>query len=178
MRSEPPEAYHPLIVRLVCGGGGVAGEVWSGGEVSAVGFTRKFAADAVYLPVQTGYLLRPARGWKTAKSHFFSASIMLTFRPEKFTHLELEIEGEKIAKITDLESGIRVRLFPPMATADGQEKLYLLKQGKEFIYVGVTKQNVRTRFWYGLTASTKRPYLYKWRTYPKLQLFIWAVSHC
>ena len=99
---------------------------------------------------------------------------MLKFNANTFTHLDLEIESGKIIKTTDCKSKKELRIFPPMATASGHEKLYLLKEGKDFVYVGVTKQNIRTRFWYGLTASIKRPYLYKWRTYSKLQLFVWS----
>jgi len=72
-------------------------------------------------------------------------------------------------------NGQLAKVFVPPDTADNCPKLYVVKQGEEVIYVGITKQDIRKRLRYGMTAGGEHGYSgYKWKHLPEVELLIWT----
>lgn len=72
-------------------------------------------------------------------------------------------------------NGKLAKVFMPHDTADNCPKLYVVKQGQEIIYVGITKQDIRKRLRYGITARGEHGYNgYKWKRLTEVELLIWT----
>jgi len=64
-------------------------------------------------------------------------------------------------------------LYPDVS--DNLPKLYVVKHGKEICYVGITRQDIRKRLRYGLSATGKHGYHgYKWKDQDTAELLIWS----
>ena len=74
-------------------------------------------------------------------------------------------------------NGQLAKAFVPPDTADDCPKLYVVKQGEEVIYVGITKQDIRKRLRYGMTAGGEHGYSgYKWKHLSEAELLIWTFA--
>jgi|SRR5436190_16125796 len=90
-----------------------------------------------------------------------------------FDHLELILNNNEITSYLDILSGISLKAFHSRLTTK-IPKLYILKEGNEYLYVGVTAQSITSRIRYGLKANGKAGYHgYKWKTKERVQLFVW-----
>lgn len=89
--------------------------------------------------------------------------------------LVLTLKGGKIASIKDTMTGVNLNSFHNRLTKPGIPKLYILKDQKNYLYVGVTIQSLTARFRSGLDAVGKHGYHgYKWRDKAMVQLFVWS----
>lgn len=71
--------------------------------------------------------------------------------------------------------GEQGRGFLPSDVLGKLPKLYVVKHGGEVCYVGITKQDIRTRLRYGLNAKGENGYWgYKWRGLDEVELLIWT----
>jgi hypothetical protein len=58
---------------------------------------------------------------------------------------------------------------------DKLPKLYVVRQDKDILYIGITSQDIRKRLRYGFTASGENGYHgYKWKHLPAVELLIWS----
>jgi len=70
--------------------------------------------------------------------------------------------------------GREVPGFRCPATRSGVEKLYVVKTGDEFSYVGITSQAMSARFRYGFNPNTATGYHgYAWRHLDEIDLYVW-----
>ncbi len=54
-------------------------------------------------------------------------------------------------------------------------KLYVLRNQNEYLYVGITKQSLRERLRSGFNAKGENGYHgYKWKNLKQFKLFVWA----
>ena len=54
-------------------------------------------------------------------------------------------------------------------------KLYVVKNGKEFYYVGITTQNIKERLRQGFNAKGEHGYHgYKWQNQDSVELLVWS----
>ena len=71
-------------------------------------------------------------------------------------------------------NGERAKGFMPSDVSDNLPKLYVVRQGKEIYYVGITHQDIRKRLRYGFSATGKHGYYgYKWKDIDEAELLIW-----
>lgn len=96
---------------------------------------------------------------------------------KNYTSLELEIRDKKIVKIFNLNSNELQETFTKPLT-EKRYKLYVIKKSKEFLYIGITRQSLSSRFRLGLNANGKRGYHgYKWKGMEKIKLFVWVFDN-
>jgi hypothetical protein len=91
-----------------------------------------------------------------------------------FDCLELTITNNSITSYVDVLTGFNLKSFHQRLTAKEVSKLYIIKEDKEYLYVGTTMQSIKSRMRYGLKADGKRGYHgYKWKTKEKIRLYVW-----
>ena len=89
--------------------------------------------------------------------------------------LDLKLAGGKIVSIMDTMTGLSLKSFHNSLTKPSIPKLYILKDQKNYLYVGVTIQSLTARFRGGFDAVGKHGYHgYKWRHKEMVQLFVWS----
>jgi hypothetical protein len=67
------------------------------------------------------------------------------------------------------------RRFVASAERPGH-KIYIVKVGRKFHYIGMTKQALGDRMKQGFYGNGKRKYLYMWRHLPKAEIFVWRAG--
>ncbi|MBI2604011.1 MAG: hypothetical protein HYW56_00530 [Candidatus Harrisonbacteria bacterium] len=110
-----------------------------------------------------------------------SKSLQFEFRIKAISSLEGKVGKAKVSFIKqcgDYESG-RWGL-----ANEKLPKIYILRRGKEILYVGITKMPLSKRFRYGLTASGKKGYHgYAWKELAKrgesggIDLFVYLFNN-
>jgi predicted GIY-YIG superfamily endonuclease len=96
---------------------------------------------------------------------------------EKYISLNLKIRDNKIDKIFDLTTSKELKSFFKPLT-ENKYKLYVLKKGYEFLYVGITKQSLRNRLRFGFNAKGENGYHgYKWKDLINVKLFVWTFQN-
>ncbi len=96
---------------------------------------------------------------------------------ENHISLELRFKENEIINILDLNSKKNLKSFTKPLTEKGY-KLYIIKNDKKFLYIGITRQSLRNRFRYGLKADGKNGYHgYKWKGVKCVQLFVWIFEN-
>ena len=95
---------------------------------------------------------------------------MIPLTHHKFS---LNLDQNRILKIVDLLTNTEIEKFShPMTSSD--YKIYVVCDKKRILYIGTTKDPIKTRLRSGLTANGKNGYHgYKWKTLPKVTLFLW-----
>jgi len=59
--------------------------------------------------------------------------------------------------------------------AGSLSKLYVVKQAEDVLYVGITRQDIRTRLRYGFKAKGENGYHgYKWKDLDRVEMLIWS----
>ena len=72
-------------------------------------------------------------------------------------------------------NGERGKGFVPPDVADNLSKLYVVKHDSEVYYVGITRQDIRKRLRYGMSAKGEHGYSgYKWKHLKEVELLIWT----
>jgi hypothetical protein len=95
---------------------------------------------------------------------------------ENYISLHLKIENRRIAKILDLKSKRELKSFFKPLTED-KYKLYVLKRVGTFLYIGITRQSLRSRLHLGFNAEGENGYHgYKWKDLEDVNLFVWTFS--
>ena len=85
----------------------------------------------------------------------------------------LRLRNREIVSVE--KDGHKVETFSYPVTASDLPKIYVVKSGPEVIYVGHTKQSIRSRLKYGLEAQGKGGYHgYMWKDLPKVDILIWC----
>ena len=96
---------------------------------------------------------------------------------EKYVSLNLIIENHKIVKIIELNSKKELKSFFKPLT-ENKYKLYILKNGNEFLYIGITRQSLRSRLHSGFNAKGVNGYYgYKWKDLVNVKLFVWTFQN-
>ena len=67
------------------------------------------------------------------------------------------------------------RRFAAAAERRGH-KVYVVKDGREFCYIGMTRQALSDRMNQGFYGKGKRKYLYMWRHLAKVDIYIWRAG--
>ena len=90
-----------------------------------------------------------------------------------FNSYEIQITDSKarcIAANGELGKGF---LFPDVS--DNLPKLYVVKNGRQIYYVGITIQDIRKRLRYGFSAKGEHGYYgYKWKGQETAEMLIWC----
>ena len=85
----------------------------------------------------------------------------------------IKITDSKFKCIEANEKQGEVFVYPDIS--DELQKLYIVKQGENVIYVGTTKQDIRKRLRGGLTAKGQHGYYgYKWKELDTVELLLWC----
>ena len=85
----------------------------------------------------------------------------------------IKITDSKFKCIEANEKQGEVFVYPDIS--DELQKLYIVKQGENVIYVGTTKQDIRKRLRGGLTAKGQHGYYgYKWKELDSVELLLWC----
>lgn len=96
---------------------------------------------------------------------------------KNYSSLELEIIDQKINKIYDLKTKTHLNTFVKPLT-ENRYKLYVIKNSKKILYVGITRQPIRNRFRDGINSDGINGYHgYKWKNYKRIQLYVWCFSN-
>jgi len=96
---------------------------------------------------------------------------------EKYISLNLKIGSNKIDKIFDLTTSKELKSFFKPLT-ENKYKLYVLKKDDEFLYIGITRQSLRSRLHSGFNAKGKNGYHgYKWKDLKNVKLFVWTFQN-
>lgn len=96
---------------------------------------------------------------------------------ERYISLNLIIGNHKIDKIFDLNTSKELKTFYKPLT-ENKYKLYILKKNKEFLYIGITRQSLRSRLHSGFNAKGKNGYHgYKWKDLKSVKLFVWSFEN-
>ena len=98
------------------------------------------------------------------------------YKIEDYDCFDLTLANGKISSYTDKLSGLKLKSFHPRLAQSQVAKIYILKEGKTYLYVGTTIQSLQKRFRQGFTATGKTGYHgYKWKKKEKVQLFAWCL---
>jgi len=90
-----------------------------------------------------------------------------------FDRLDLVITKGKISSFTDVLTGSSLKSFHQRLTKRKVQKLYILREGFDILYVGTTSQSMTSRFRTGFKASGKNGYHgYKWKHKENVQLVV------
>jgi len=96
---------------------------------------------------------------------------------KNYTALELEIRDKKIVKIFNLNSNKIQKTFTKPLT-EKRYKLYVIKKNKKILYIGITRQSLRSRFRLGFSADGGNGYHgYKWRDIKKVKVLVWILNN-
>src|SRR5690349_21042591 len=91
-----------------------------------------------------------------------------------FDQIDLTLTEGKLQSYSDPLSGGSLKGLPKWTGQNGTAKIYALKEGGLFLYVGATKRPLIERIRYGLYASGKYGYHgYKWKHKEQVRLFVW-----
>lgn len=72
---------------------------------------------------------------------------------------------------------VRIKSFEKPVTENKLLKIYIIKNGIDVVYVGITSQSIRNRFRYGLRARGKGGYHgYKFKNLNKINLIIFCFN--
>ncbi len=94
-----------------------------------------------------------------------------------FDKLTLILSENKISSFVDDSNGSNMKSFHKRLTKKNIPKIYVIKEGNLFLYIGVTTQSLTSRFRYGLNANGKNGYHgYKWKTKERVQLYVWCLE--
>jgi len=94
---------------------------------------------------------------------------------EDFDCLDLILANGKITTIIDTLTGAQLKSFHQRLVKPKAAKIYILKEGEDYLYVGATTQSLTTRFGQGFRANGKAGYHgYKWKVKEKVQLYVWC----
>jgi hypothetical protein len=74
-----------------------------------------------------------------------------------YDHLELILNNNKIISYLDIQTDGLLKTFPKRLTTK-IPKLYILKENREYLYVGTTSQSITSRIHHGLTVDGKSGY--------------------
>lgn len=87
--------------------------------------------------------------------------------------LNLSLKKQRIEKIIDLKSKTEIKSFFKPLT-DNVYKLYILINSEGFLYIGITRQSLRSRLNSGFNAKGEHGYHgYKWKNLNNVNLFVW-----
>ena len=96
---------------------------------------------------------------------------------ENYISLNLKIGSHKIEKIFDLKTSKELKSFFKPLT-EKKYKLYILKKDNEFLYIGITRQSLRSRLHSGFNAKGENGYHgYKWKDLKNVELFVWTFQN-
>lgn len=86
----------------------------------------------------------------------------------------LSLINNQICEVIDVLNDRGISKFQHPLTGN-QFKIYVLADGENILYVGITKSSIKNRLRYGLTADGKNGYYgYKWKELPLVKLFVWC----
>jgi len=95
--------------------------------------------------------------------------------------MEANIYNRYRIKISDSKfecietNGEREKGFIPPDSSNKLPKLYVVRNGKEIYYVGITTQNIRDRLRQGFNAKGEHGYYgYKWKDQDTVELLVWS----
>lgn len=90
-----------------------------------------------------------------------------------YNSYRIKISGSKFECIETNGEWGKGFLYPDVS--DKLPKLYVVKHGQEFYYVGITRQDIRKRLRYGFSAKGEHGYYgYKWKEQDSAELLIWC----
>lgn len=93
---------------------------------------------------------------------------------KNYIALELKFTDQNIDNIFDLSKKTRLKTFKKPLT-ENRYKLYVIKNFRNFLYIGITRQSLRNRFRTGLNSDGINGYHgYKWKNHKKIQLYVWC----
>jgi len=96
---------------------------------------------------------------------------------KNYTALELEIRDKEIVKIFNLNSNKIQKTFTKPLT-EKRYKLYVIKKNKKILYIGITRQSLRSRFRLGFSADDGNGYHgYKWKDTKKVNVLVWIFDN-
>ena len=95
----------------------------------------------------------------------------------EFDRLDLKLLDGKIISYHDNLTGAELKGFYKKLTINKVPKIYILKSGDEYLYIGMTTQSIATRINSGLKASGKNGYHgYKWKNKIDISLYVWSLE--
>ncbi len=90
-------------------------------------------------------------------------------------HYKCRIENRAVRPF--LLDGEPVSSFKAPATQKGKEKLYVIKNGSTFCYVGITSTPMAQRMRVGFNPQAGTGYYgYQWRNLQEIDMFVWATE--
>lgn len=96
---------------------------------------------------------------------------------KNYISLELEIRDKKIISIFNLNSKKTQKTFTKPLT-EKRYKLYVIKKNKEFLYIGITRQSLSSRFRLGFNADGGNGYHgYKWKDMKRVKVLVWVFDN-
>ena len=96
---------------------------------------------------------------------------------ENYISLELKIRNKKIINVFDLNSKKTLKTFQKPLT-EKVYKLYVVKNAKGFLYIGITRQSLRSRFRLGFNSDGGNGYHgYKWKNEKNVKVFVWIFDN-
>ena len=93
-----------------------------------------------------------------------------------FNSYRIQIDDSRVRCISANRESGKGFLFPDIS--DNLPKLYVIKNGPQIHYVGLTIQDIRKRLRQGFTAKGEHGYYgYKWKGQETAEMLIWCFPH-